>query len=444
MDCRNAHALMSREERLTPDEQTQLASHLQYCAACRDDQADPLGRALSQTMIEMALPPPDFTFKVLQRLPKESPLELARNDARQQQRRWSLIAASSTALLGVLALVGMSLQSVWDGTMLGLTAATIRAVAAAAAGPLVVAGASAVVLLLLLQIVLRRPTYGRAVGSAALACALLLVFGATIRVSDRANSENAAPGSTLFSPVQASQSSVGTIASLLGDITVAGNVDGDVGSLFGNVALAPGAQIKGDVLAGGGRVDAAPGQVAGSVRPSVGGLALGKALFQDDATQQPPGFVQALAALLGALVALALAGLVVMLWPDRTLRASRVLPMRPWVALGLGVLITVLLALLALPVLALLAVTVVGLLLVPLLLIALHLPYVQGLAAVGQALGERLTGTVTIASALWGVAAQLLLVLSLSLFAPVAGLVAFYLLASIGLGAQLLERRAAV
>jgi hypothetical protein len=143
-------------------------------------------------------------------------------------------------------------------------------------------------------------------------------------------------------------------------------------------------------------------------------------------------------------VTLALSALVVMLWPQRTLQTSRVLPRRPWLALSIGVLITGLLALLALPLLALLALTVVGLLAVPLLLMLVHLPYIQGLAAVGQALGRRLTGTVTVGSALWGIAAQLVLVTLLGIFAPLAGLVAFYLLASLGLGAQLLERQALI
>jgi hypothetical protein len=78
------------------------------------------------------------------------------------------------------------------------------------------------------------------------------------------------------------------------------------------------------------------------------------------------------------------------------------------------------------------------------LLIVVHLPYVQGLAAVGQALGQRLTGAATLTGALWGVAVQLVLVLGLGIFAPFAGLAAFYLLASLGIGAQVLERRSLI
>ena len=78
MDCRTAHTLIAQEEPLGLDEQQALEAHIARCPACRDDVADPMGRALAQTTIELALPPPDFTAKLLQRLPKESPLELVR------------------------------------------------------------------------------------------------------------------------------------------------------------------------------------------------------------------------------------------------------------------------------------------------------------------------------------------------------------------------------
>lgn len=444
MDCRTARTLMINEGALTPDEQQTYRDHLATCPACRDDQADPLGHALVQTTLEMALPPPDFTLNVLKRLPKASPLELAQQAARQQRRRWASVAAGTVAVATILALVGAALQPLWAGTALGLTAQIVRDVAAAAAVPLIVMLVGAIVIALLLQTILQWPTSGRTLGAGALAIVLLAFTGLVVQQNDQriitAGSQGAT-AATILSPLHISDTIQGNVASLGGDIVVNGSVSGNIGTIVGSVQLQPNARIGGDVLVGTGQITNLGADVAGAVRYGPGAAALGQALGSNGASQYSAGAVRGLAGLLGALITLALAALVVMLWPDRTLRTSRIVPAQPWAALGLGVLITVLLALLALPVLALLAVTVVGLLLVPLLLMLVHLPYVQGLAAVGQALGQRLTGAVTIQSALWGVAAQLVLVIGLGLFSPIAGLTAFYLLASLGLGAQVLERR---
>ena len=443
MDCRTARTLMAREQLLAPDERHAFGEHLVDCAACRDDHADPLGRALTQTTIELALPPPDFTARLMQRLPQASPLELARQTQHQQRRRWLTMGAALLLVSVGFVLIGSSIQPLWNGTTLGLVAHVLRSVALATIGPLLAMIASAAVVALLLQTLLRRPATRLALSSAALACVLLATLGLTVRANDEANisAESNASIATLFSPITATREIQGDVVSLGGDITINYLVEGNVASLFGNVTLAPTAAIAGDVLAGTGSLEANREQIVGQIRRSSTGLELGAALLESDTTSLSQSVVRGLTAMLGALMTLALAGLVVMLWPQRTLRTSRVLPTHPWLALGLGTLITVLLALLALPVLALLALTVVGLLLVPVLLMVVHLPYVQGLAAVGQALGQRLTGSATIGSALWGVALQLLLVLGLGLFAPIAGLVMFYLLASLGLGAQVLDRR---
>jgi hypothetical protein len=56
-------------------------------------------------------------------------------------------------------------------------------------------------------------------------------------------------------------------------------------------------------------------------------------------------------------------------------------------------------------------------------------------------LGARLAGAPTIASALWGIAAQIVIVIALGLLVPTAGLLIFYLFGSAGLGASLLVPR---
>jgi hypothetical protein len=433
-----------RQHELTPDERQAYESHLAQCAACRDDAADPMGRALVQTTIEMALPPPDFTARLLQRLPQESPLQLAQQDVQRHQRRWTIGVGLALAVLALAAVVGVSFQTAWTGTALGLAAEAVQVVvgdALATIGAMIV---GAGVLAALLQRVLRQSRTGFALGSAALACAVLMLVGVTAQVSDRSADATSAALATVFRPIRTQQPVSGDVVSLLGDIVVDSPVDGNVASVLGRVTVEPGARVAGDVFAGAGAIQAAAGAIGGRQLAGPGSAALGAVLKSSGAQSFSAVTVRTLAGLLGALVTLALSALVVMLWPQRTLQTSRVLPRRPWLALSIGVLITGLLALLALPLLALLALTVVGLLAVPLLLMLVHLPYIQGLAAVGQALGRRLTGTVTVGSALWGIAAQLVLVTLLGIFAPLAGLVAFYLLASLGLGAQLLERQALI
>jgi predicted anti-sigma-YlaC factor YlaD len=444
VECRTAHALTGREPHLAADEHQALEAHLADCPACRDDLADPLGRALAQTTIELALPPPDFTAKLLQRLPQESPLELARQAKRRQRRQQQILIAGVGGGLVAGVGLGASMQPAWAGTALGLAARGILDIAAVFAGPLLGCLVAIAVLAVLLQRALRQSTTAFTLSAAAFACILVLTLGGLIGATDWAQvtaAPQTAAVATLFQPIQAAGTIQGNVASLWGDIVVDGQVSGHVVSVLGDVTLRPSAIVHGDVLAGSGELRSQSDQVAGVERRGVLGTTIALRAVGNGTEQLSPGVVRGLTGLLGALIMLALAGVVVLLWPQRTIQTSRVLPTRPWLALGTGIIITALLALLTLPLLALLALTVVGLLLVPLLLLLLHLPYIQGLAAVGQALGARLTGNVTTGSALWGVAAQLLVVIGLGLIMPTIGLAAFYLLASLGLGAQLIERR---
>lgn len=443
MDCRTARALMRQHER-TPAEEQVYEAHLAQCAACHDDAADPMGRALVQTTIEMALPPPDFTAKLLQRLPQQSPLELAQQVARQERRRWRVRLGLAATVAVLLAIIGFSFQARWAGTAIGLASEAIRTIVVSGVGTVATMIVGAGLIALVLQRLLRQPNTAFGLSAAALACGLVALVGVTAQAGDQVAGAGNGAVATVFQPIRTQQPVNGDVVSFWGDITVDSPVSGDVASILGRVTVAPGGQVAGDVFAGTGAIDAPAGAVAGQMLEGPGTLVL-VAVLGDTGTQAlSPLLVRSLAGLLGALVTLALSGLVVMLWPQRTLQTSRILPRQPWMALSLGLLITGLLALLALPLLALLALTVVGLLLVPLLLLLVHLPYIQGLAAVGQALGRRLTGSVTVVSSLWGIAAQLLLVTLLGIFAPLAGLITFYLLGSLGLGAQLLDRRSLI
>jgi hypothetical protein len=443
VDCRNARILMAGEPALAPEQREALDAHLRQCAACRDDAADPIGRALVRAPLGPALPPPGFTAGVLARLPRESPaaiLQTTRAQRRQHLRRFAL---AGVAVIAASVLLAWLVRGLWRGTTIGLIADGIGTVMAASAAPLAAMLASGAILAWLLRLLVERPTAINALGSATLATVLLAVSLTAVGLNDRGNLARARGDdsiATIAQPIQAGDTG-GDVASLLGSITVSGSVDGSVTTLAGAAQLESGARVAGDVITGSGTTLAAGSQVSGSVRQASGALALGTAILGPDVAAVSPVLVRALAGILGVLLTLALAALAVLLWPQRTLAVSRAVPERPWIALAVGALITILLALLALPLLALLALTVIGLALVPPLLLLIHVVYVQGLAAVGQALGRRLTGAATTASALWGVAAQLVIVLALSLYAPLAGLTAFYLLASLGLGTQLLQRQ---
>ncbi|HEY0737016.1 MAG TPA: zf-HC2 domain-containing protein, partial [Herpetosiphonaceae bacterium] len=378
MDCRTAHTLMAHDEPLGPDEQRALEAHLAHCPACHDDFADPMGRALAQTTIELALPPPDFTAKLLQRLPKESPLELARQAERQQRQRQQKWVGGMVVVVAASIALGLGLQSFWSGTALGLAARGILDIVAVFAVPFLGIVVCAALVAFLLQRALRQPTVGFTLGAAALACGLVVASGALFRSLDHSATsptvQNAAVV-TLTEPVRAMGDIRGDVVSLWGDIVVDGQVSGNVVSILGDVTLNQGARVAGDVLAGSGEITTSQAdQIAGVERRGVPGTPIGLRAVGASAEQLSPSLVRGLTGLLGALITLALAGILVLLWPQRTLHTSRSLPTRPWLALGIGVLITALVALLTLPVLALLALTVVGLLMVPLLLLVVHLP----------------------------------------------------------------------
>ncbi len=438
MDCRTARPYLIDEQDPTLEQQQAYRAHLAGCAACRDDQDDLFSRALVQTTRELALPPPDFTAKLMQRLPPQAPMQIAAQAIRRRRLMgWGVVAVGVVAVIA-----GFSTQGFWAGTTLGLVAQAILTATAAALAPLVVMVASAIAVALLLELIAQNSTAGKALGATLVAGLLLLSTGAVTTINDGINaavgSRSGSTIATILGPVRVTTALDGDAVSLAGDISVDAPVSGNVASLGGSISLAPPATIGGDLLAGAGTLQGDEAQVVGDVLANTGPLAAAAASLEQGPVSLAPSVVRGLTLLLGALVTLVLTGLVVLIWPQRTLQTSRLLPAEPLTALGLGILVTSLLVLLALPILALLAATVAGLLLVPVLIMAVHLAYVQGLAAVGQALGQQLVGTPTTMSAVWGVAAQLLLVFGLGLYAPVAGLIAFYLLASLGLGAQML------
>ncbi|WP_129633290.1 polymer-forming cytoskeletal protein [Candidatus Oscillochloris fontis] len=237
----------------------------------------------------------------------------------------------------------------------------------------------------------------------------------------------------------------GDVTSWSSSITILGTVNGDVVSYAGHIKLGPDAHVTGNILAlGGGVTRTNPTQVAGRVlgeQVTAGGLLLADMamLFRPGSDGElgniPLPLVSFVLTLLGLLLTLACATV----WPHRTLGVSRVLQQAPARSALLGVLTTLLLALIGLVVAGLLALTLIGLpLLLPLFLL-LQTPYLFALAGVARSVATRIRLPESSALIL-GTALLLIPLGMVGAIAPLWSLVLFYLLASIGLGATILSR----
>jgi cytoskeletal protein CcmA (bactofilin family) len=242
----------------------------------------------------------------------------------------------------------------------------------------------------------------------------------------------------------------GDVTSWSGAITVEGTVEGDVVSYAGPVTLGPDARVSGSVLSMAGGVSGAGPAVAGQVlgeRPVAGGRVVasvatifGRQPETIDATIPRPLVSGALALLAGAVIALLAA-----IWPARTAGVALGLRRAPLRAAILGLLTTLLAAVLLPPLAGLLALTLVGLPLVMPLLMVLQLPYLFGAAAVARLIGDALgaqSGRPAVSAAL-GAAALMLPLAAVGAAAPVVSAAIFYLVAGVGLGAAILTRAGA-
>lgn len=243
----------------------------------------------------------------------------------------------------------------------------------------------------------------------------------------------------------------GDVTTWSGDIRINGHVGGDVVSYSGTIALGTQAHVDGHVLAVSGAItqDAIANQVDGEV---IAGAPGGKAVFglidlvtpSVGGTEDLGPFGRLAFGFAGLIVLAALSTFGTMLWPRRALVTSSVLRAVPWRSSAIGLLTSALLGVLLLPIGALLAITLVGVpLLLPLLLL-LQLPYVYGLATVGQTLGRQVFKHQRELATLIGVLIILLPLAVLSFVLPFASFLIFYMIASVGLGAAIISRAGTV
>ena len=444
MECREARRFITQLSLLGEPERSQMLAHVQLCAACRDEVELAGQDPLAGISLPLAMPPPHLARRVMLQLPAASPLEIA---ARQRRifRLYRYAAAAGLCALIVVALAGFILVQ-----LAGLRAADV---AGGIALPLVLAAKAllialgkpwlaviAALIMLTAPLLARRHMLAAPRGWFTLATRPAMVGGALVALLLSANAVAQPQGiSTITTPVVVSQTAAGHVTSIAGDITIRGEVAGDVIALAGDVVLEAGAHVRGSVFSGAGPVERARATVDQAV---IDGMAPLPVVAQVAGTTPSPavaaGGATRIVALLGALTTLALAAIVVVAWPQVPLSARSYLLRAPLRALALGTLATLALLALAAGGTVLLAASVVGVLLVPVLLLLLHIPYIAGVAAIGETLGNVLTGQASISSALWGIAVQIVVVLALGLMAPALALLLFYVAGTVGLGGVLL------
>jgi hypothetical protein len=282
--------------------------------------------------------------------------------------------------------------------------------------------------------------------------ALLLILRLTLGFDDLPRtvpSGNHVDGNiaTLTSDIRIDGEVSGDVTTWTGTIVVSGRIHGDVVSYTGEIILNPGAQIDGNAMSLGGRVQATDAKLAGrTIVGGVGGQYLSQlvgifapAPYDSINTRGIAGWPFSLA--LGLLLFI-LCLLLIGVWPHRTATTAIILVAHPVAATMIGLLASVALSTL-LPLLAmLLAITLIGLPVSVLIVLLANLPYISGLVALIQAARasiEPQTIALTRASIL--VAGMLILPIALvGMLSPIAALLLFYLIASPGLGALLISR----
>jgi cytoskeletal protein CcmA (bactofilin family) len=282
-------------------------------------------------------------------------------------------------------------------------------------------------------------------------CALVLVFAPraayaqsaalVVGAGERVSGDLA----TISRPISVAGVVEGDVTSWSGAIEITGTVLGDVVSYAGTVALGPGADVRGNVLALGGAVTREGAQVAGQVlgsEPIAGGRLVSSvfAIFQPEraAGELPRPLVSGTLALAALLLMVASAAI----WPLRTQGLSIALRHAPRAAASLGVLSTLLLGALTIVLTVVLALSLIGLPLILPALVLVQAPFLVGLTGLARLLGERIGGSSWPSAALVALGGAVILIplALLGISAPIWSTALFYALAGVGLGAAILSR----
>jgi hypothetical protein len=238
----------------------------------------------------------------------------------------------------------------------------------------------------------------------------------------------------------------GDVTSVTGSIVVRGAIEGDVVSLFGNVIFEPQATADGNVMAATGSVVLPEGaKIAAGSTVYNGNLdGRGVASILPGAGNQPIDFAAqlVLSLTLGGL-AVIVATLLSLIWPRSISGGARAISLATGRAFALSVIWLVFTLVVVGIAATVLIFSLVGLAVLPILLLAAQIPYLVGLAAAGQALGERLglRGTTAVIA---GAAALMAPCMVLAVVSLPAAFGLFYALAGCGIGGMFLLRAAVV
>ncbi|MBA3471398.1 MAG: hypothetical protein H0T53_17310 [Herpetosiphonaceae bacterium] len=251
---------------------------------------------------------------------------------------------------------------------------------------------------------------------------------------------------TLNQPIVVEGVVEGDVTSVTGSIVVRGAIEGDVVSLFGNVIFEPQATADGNVMAATGSVVLPEGAMIAAGGTVYNGNLDGRgvASILPGTGNQPIDFAaQLVLSITLGILAVIVATLLSFIWPRSISGGARAISLAPGRAMALSV-IWLVLTLIAVGVIAtILIFSLVGLAILPVLLLAAQIPYLVGIAAAGQVVGERFgfhgPSAVAVGSSVLVVPCVGLAMISL----PAAfGL--FYALAGIGIGGMFMLRAAVV
>jgi hypothetical protein len=385
MECRDVRPLIGSIATLTTPTRRTVEAHLAGCPACRDEFADPVMAVLAGVRLSMAQPPSEITQRVLLRLPAAAPVELRQREGLVQRRNsiaaGTLIAGAAVALSGIVLLDLLSIGAADVIPSAGLALALLAKALLIVAGQpwlagIALLGALAAALLSAWNRRVRggSPTPELAAG----ALAVLLAVNAVGVREDRA---------AIVRPLMVQDRVAGDVVALGQDITVRGEVLGDVVSMAGTITLEPGAHVHGSVLAGTGTNRHPEAAVDQALFDPLANLPMLARVLGDTAPAARPAVDLApFAGLIVVMLCILIGALLVISWPQRAAQASIHLRHNPGRALLYGLAATVGLSVVTLGGGVLLAATVVGVLLIPVLLLLCQLPYVTGIAVVGQLL----------------------------------------------------------
>lgn len=238
----------------------------------------------------------------------------------------------------------------------------------------------------------------------------------------------------------------GDVTSVTGSIIVRGAVEGDVVSLFGNVTFSADSVADGNVMAATGVVSVPAGASMAANKTvfngNLGGQAMASLLPATGEQPLTQGGRMILSLALG-LIALVVATLLSVIWPGSIASGARAVRVAAGRTLGLGVLWMLLTLALVAVITLVLVFSLIGLAVLPVVLLLAQVPYLIGLATVGQALGERF-GLHQTKAVVAGSAAILLPCVALATISLPLAFGLFYLLTGAGIGGMFLLRAAVI